>query len=443
MSDTRNTDDIMKIDTLKKLDALSIKKQDVISIVFIGHIDAGKSTIGGQILNQLNLIDKRTLEKYKKEALEKNRESWYLSWALDTDDNERNKGITTEVGRAYFELEHKRVVLLDAPGHALYVSDMISGANQADVAILIISARTTEFESGFDKNGQTREHIYLSRAGGISKLVVLINKMDEIDWSESRFLQIKKKLDAFLQKIYNQQEIFYIPVTGFKGENILERKTDCKWYTDCSFLEYLDKIDIKRDLQSEFSFTIISRIKTSGLILYEGKIETGIISKKDVTILPRGINTSISAIYDEEDIEIEEAYAGDFVKIKLKESFEQIDVGDIVLEPTSTNFRVVTEFACVLSILDIPNVISPGYSCIIHLRMNEMECKIVELAVLQDKKLKRKLFAKKGEKIFAKIRLNEAIVLHDNPASSQGDMFALRNENLTIALGAIKKSSKK
>jgi len=161
-----------------------------VNVVFIGHVDAGKSTLGGNILFLTGMVDERTMEKYEKEAKEAGRESWYLSWALDTSKEERNKGKTVEVGRARFETEKRRYTILDAPGHKSYVPNMISGAAQADVGVLVISARKGEFETGFDKGGQTREHAVLAKMQGINKLVVVINKMDDptVEWSKERYI---------------------------------------------------------------------------------------------------------------------------------------------------------------------------------------------------------------------------------------------------------------
>ena len=178
-----------------------------LNIVFIGHVDAGKSTMGGNILFLCGMVDKRTMEKYEKEAKEAGRESWYLSWALDSTAQEREKvslfsgesraishpiqndqGKTVEVGRAYFETEKRRYTILDAPGHKNFVPSMISGAAQADVAVLVISAREGEFETGFEKGGQTREHAMLVKTAGVSKLIVVVNKMDDptVNWDKER-----------------------------------------------------------------------------------------------------------------------------------------------------------------------------------------------------------------------------------------------------------------
>ncbi|KAJ2324475.1 translation termination factor GTPase eRF3, partial [Coemansia sp. RSA 2681] len=157
-----------------------------LNVIFIGHVDAGKSTLGGQILNVTGMVDKRTLEKYEREAKEAGRESWYLSWALDTNQEERAKGKTVECGRAYFETTKRRYTILDAPGHKNYVPHMLSGAAQADIGVLIISARKGEFETGFERGGQTREHAILAKTAGVRHLVVAINKMDDktVEWSK-------------------------------------------------------------------------------------------------------------------------------------------------------------------------------------------------------------------------------------------------------------------
>ncbi|KAI5651866.1 elongation factor tu GTP binding domain-containing protein [Phthorimaea operculella] len=163
-------------------------KKEHVNVVFIGHVDAGKSTIGGQIMSLTGMVDKRTLDKYEREAREKSRESWYLSWALDTNQEERDKGKTVEVGRAYFETDKKHFTILDAPGHKSFVPNMIGGAAQADLAVLVISARKGEFETGFDRGGQTREHAMLAKTAGVKHLVALVNKMDDptVNWDEKR-----------------------------------------------------------------------------------------------------------------------------------------------------------------------------------------------------------------------------------------------------------------
>uniref|UniRef100_A0A453AI90 Tr-type G domain-containing protein n=1 Tax=Aegilops tauschii subsp. strangulata TaxID=200361 RepID=A0A453AI90_AEGTS len=199
-----------------------------INLVFIGHVDAGKSTAGGQILFLSGQVDDRTIQKYEKEAKDKSRESWYMAYIMDTNEEERLKvslhygclmisvlklyssftlslacvqGKTVEVGRAHFETENTRFTILDAPGHKSYVPNMISGASQADIGVLVISARKGEFETGYERGGQTREHVLLAKTLGVAKLVVVINKMDEptVQWSKERYDEIEGKMIPFLR----------------------------------------------------------------------------------------------------------------------------------------------------------------------------------------------------------------------------------------------------
>ena len=182
------------------------------------------------------MVDKRTMEKYEREAKEAGRESWYLSWALDSTPQERAKGKTVEVGRAYIETFNWRYTILDAPGHKTFLPSMISGAAQADVAILVISARKGEFETGFEKGGQTREHIMLVKTAGVQKVVVVINKMDEptVEWSKARYDEIKEKLTPFIKAAgFNiKTDVTFIPVSAYTGANLKDRvgKNVCSWW---------------------------------------------------------------------------------------------------------------------------------------------------------------------------------------------------------------------
>jgi peptide chain release factor subunit 3 len=182
------------------------------------------------------MVDKRTMEKYEREAKEAGRETWYLSWALDSTPQERSRGKTVEVGRAYFETNLRRYTILDAPGHKTFVPSMISGAAQADIAILVISARKGEFETGFERGGQTREHIMLVKTAGVSRIIVAINKMDDptVEWKKQRYDEIKDKLTPFIKSAgFNPKtDVTFIPVSAYMGTNLQDRvsKATCPWW---------------------------------------------------------------------------------------------------------------------------------------------------------------------------------------------------------------------
>ena len=197
------------------------KVREPISMVFIGHVDAGKSTICGNLMYMMGVVDARTIEKYKLEAKEKGRDSWWLAYVMDVSDEEKAKGKTVEVGRAQFDTPTKKYTIFDAPGHKNYVPNMIMGAALADVGGHVISARKGEFEAGFEKDGQTREHAQLAKSLGVQKLVIIVNKMDDCKWSKARFDEIQAGLNPFLLATgYTHDDIIYVPIAGITGDNI-------------------------------------------------------------------------------------------------------------------------------------------------------------------------------------------------------------------------------
>lgn len=169
------------------------------------------------------MVDPRTIQKYQRESKERNREGWYLSYVFDLTDEERSKGKTVEVGRAVLELEKTRFTILDAPGHKSFVPNMIAGAAQADIGVLIVSARKGEYEAGFDRSGQTREHALLCKTLGVEKMIVAINKMDEptCNWSQDRFNHICTGVGQYLKSIgFPEKDVIYVPISGLTGANI-------------------------------------------------------------------------------------------------------------------------------------------------------------------------------------------------------------------------------
>lgn len=254
--------DVVEKEQTADVDEETLKEiygKEHVNIIFIGHVDAGKSTLGGSILYATGMVDERTMEKNKAEAKALGRETWYLSWALDLTKEERSKGKTVEVGRAFFETESRRYSILDAPGHKTYVPNMIGGASQADVGILVISARKGEYETGFEKGGQTREHAMLAKTQGVNKLVVVINKMDDptVEWSKERYNECTTKLSAFLKGTgYNlKTDVFFMPIAAQTTVNIKDRIPPgvCPWYDGPSLLEYLDGMtSLERKINAPF-----------------------------------------------------------------------------------------------------------------------------------------------------------------------------------------------
>ena len=193
----------------------------------------------------MGCVDERTIEKYKKEAKDKGRDSWWLAYCMDSSEEEKAKGKTVEVGRATFATATKQITVFDAPGHKNYVPNMIMGAALADYAGLVISARKGEYEAGFEKEGQTREHVQLAKSLGVQKIVVVVNKMDDhtVNWSETRWKEIQLNILPFLNKSgYKDSDVFFVPISGLTGDNILVKVPSerCDWYKGKTLMEIID-----------------------------------------------------------------------------------------------------------------------------------------------------------------------------------------------------------
>lgn len=265
----------------KEISEINNDKRPHINLVFIGHVDAGKSTTSGQILYITGKVDKRTIERYEREAKEKKRDSWYLAYIMDISEEERLRGKTFECGKASFETDKKRITLLDAPGHSAYVPSMIVGTSQADIGALVISARIGEFEAGLER-GQTPEHIMLSKTLGLQYLFILVNKMDDpsVLWSKTRYDNIVEKITPLLETYnYTPDQYCFLPTSAFTADNIKNTvsKDICPWHDGRTFFQLLDNLDnIIRYDTSPLRITISSRYKDRTLLYLVGKVESGI-----------------------------------------------------------------------------------------------------------------------------------------------------------------------
>lgn len=386
-----------------------------VNIIFLGHVDAGKSTLGGSILYATGMVDERTMDKYKKEAKDAGRETWYLSWALDLTKEERSKGKTVEVGRGFFETEKRRYSILDAPGHKTYVPSMIGGASQADVGILVISARKGEYETGFEKGGQTREHAMLAKTQGVNKLIVAVNKMDDltVEWSEERYKECTTKLLQFLKGVgYNPKtDVFVMPISAQTTIGIKKRvPTDlAPWYGGPSLLEYLDDMKaLERKVNAPFMMPVSAKYKDMGTMI-EGKIESGII-KKDAKYLmmPNREQISISALYGEQEEEIPGATCGDQVRVRIRGIEEEDILPGFVLCSPKRPVHCVQSFEAQIVLLDIKSILTAGYNCVLHVHAAQEEVTFSALLHKLEKGTGRKSkkapgFATKGMSIIARL----------------------------------------
>lgn len=425
-------------------------KKRHLNVVFIGHVDAGKSTIGGQILFLSGQVDDRTIQKYEKEAKEKSRESWYMAYIMDTNEEERAKGKTVEVGRAHFETESTRFTILDAPGHKNYVPNMISGASQADIGVLVISARKGEFETGYEKGGQTREHVQLAKTLGVSKLLVVVNKMDDptVEWSKERYDEIESKMIPFLKTSgYNmKKDVKFLPISGLYGYNLQTRvdKSLCPWWDGACLFEALDVIEIPpRDPNGPVRMPILDKFKDMGTVVM-GKIESGTISEGDsLFVMPNKAHVKVVSIYCDES-KVRRAGPGENVRVKVTGIEEEDILAGFVLSSVVSPIAAVTEFDAQLQILELLDnaIFTAGYKAVLHIHSVVEECEIVALLSQMDPKTKKPmkkkiLFVKNGAIVLCRIQVSNSICIEKFSDFPQLGRFTLRSEGRTIAVGKV------
>ncbi|KAG8426379.1 translation termination factor GTPase eRF3 [Metarhizium acridum] len=425
-----------------------------VNIIFIGHVDAGKSTLGGSILWTTGMVDERTMDKYKREAKDLGRESWYLSWVMDLTKEERSKGKTVEVGRGFFETEKRRYSILDAPGHKTYVPNMIGGASQADVGILVISARKGEYETGFERGGQTREHAMLAKTQGVNKLIVVINKMDDptVEWSQERYTECTTKLSQFLKGTgYNlKTDVFFMPVAAQSSLNIKDRlpKGIAPWWDGPSLLEYLDGMSaLERKINAPFMMPINAKYRDLGTMV-DGKIEAGVVKKgMTLVMMPRKQTVEVSAQYGEQEEEVPILQCGDQVRMRLKGVEEEDILPGFVLCSPKRLVHCVAEFEAQIRILDLKNILTSGFNCVLHVHSAIEEVTFAALLHKLQKGTNRKsknppTHAKKGDSIIARMQViggAGSVCVEKFEDYPQMGRFTLRDQGQTIAIGKITK----
>lgn len=391
-----------------------------VNIIFIGHVDAGKSTLGGSILYSTGMVDERTMDKYKREAREAGRETWYLSWALDLTKEERSKGKTVEVGRGFFETETRRYTILDAPGHKTFVPSMIGGASQADVGILVISARKGEYETGFEKGGQTREHAILAKTQGVNKLCIVINKMDDptVEWSQDRFKECSEKLVSFLtrQVGYSKADIFIMPISAQTAVGIKNRvpKDLAPWYNGPSLLEYLDNLKaLERKLNVPFMMPVNAKYRDMGTMI-EGKIEAGQCKNRSTYLMmPTREEVTITSLYGETEDEISTASCGEQARMRIRGMEEEDILPGFVLCAPKRPVHCVNAFEAQIALLELKSILSAGFNCVLHVHSAIEEVTFAALLHKLEKGTGRKSkkpppFGKQGMSIIARLEIISA-----------------------------------
>jgi len=309
------------------------------NLVVIGHVDSGKSTTTGHLIYKCGGIDKRVIEKFEKESAEQGKASFKYAWVLDKLKAERERGITIDIALWKFETKKFSFTIIDAPGHRDFIKNMITGTSQADVAILIIASGTGEFEAGYSKEGQTREHALLAFTLGVKQMIVCINKMDDksVNYKEPRYNEIVEEISNFLKKVgYKPKKIPFIPISGWVGDNMIERSDKMAWYKGPTLLEALDQITPpERPLEKPLRLPLQDVYKIGGIgTVPVGRVETGILKAgMNVVFAPSGIATEVKSV-EMHHAAIPEAVPGDNVGFNIKNvSVKDIKRGNVCGDP--------------------------------------------------------------------------------------------------------------
>ncbi|RDA89820.1 hypothetical protein CP533_3019 [Ophiocordyceps camponoti-saundersi (nom. inval.)] len=321
------------IDVIKEVEKSHMKKST--SFVVVGHVDAGKSTLMGRLLLELKSVEKRTVDKYRRQAEKSGKQSFALAWVTDQGNEERDRGVTIDIATDHFETPTTNFTILDAPGHRDFVPNMIAGASQADLAILVIDANRGAFERGL--KGQTPEHVLLLRSLGVQQLIVAVNKLDMVSWSRERYEEISQQLNGFLTALgFQRKNISFIPISGLNGDNISGKieSAAAAWYTGPTLLEALESTEAKttQALEKPMRLSISEVFRSQqGTTTIAGRIDSGTLQIGDgVVVQPSGESAHIKSIMVD-TIARDWAAAGQNVSIALSNiDAIHIRVGDIV-----------------------------------------------------------------------------------------------------------------
>jgi elongation factor 1-alpha len=425
-----------------------------VNLVVIGHVDSGKSTTTGHLIYKCGGIDKRTIDKFEKEANEMGKGSFKYAWVLDKLKAERERGITIDIALWKFETKKYYFTIIDAPGHRDFIKNMITGTSQADVAILIIASGQGEFEAGYAKNGQTREHALLAFTLGVKQMICCINKMDDksVNWDQKRYNEIKDELTKFLGKVgYKTDTIPFVPISGWFGDNMLEKSPNLPWYKGPTMIEALDAIiPPKRPSEKPLRLPLQDVYKIGGIgTVPVGRVETGIL-KPGMTVVfaPVGITTEVKSVEMHHE-SLEAANPGDNVGFNIKNvSVKDIRRGFVTGDTKNDPPYQTASFDAQVIVLDHPNTISAGYTPVLDCHTSHIACKFNKLLYKIDKRNGQKLedepkSVKSGEAAIVEMIPTKPLCVEAFSEYPPLGRFAVRDMRKTVAVGVIKRVMRK
>lgn len=430
------------------------KEKTHVNIVVIGHVDSGKSTTTGHLIYKCGGIDKRTIEKFEKEAHEMGKGSFKYAWVLDKLKAERERGITIDIALWKFETEKYYFTIIDAPGHRDFIKNMITGTSQADVAVLIIASPPGEFEAGISKNGQTREHALLAYTLGVKQLIVGVNKMDDknVNYGQDRFNEIQKEVQNFIKKIgYNPKNVPFVPISGWNGDNMLEKSANMPWWKGPTLLGALDAVTPPvRPSDKPLRVPLQDVYKIGGIgTVPVGRVETGTMKPgMVVTFAPVALTTEVKSVEMHHE-QLTEAVPGDNIGFNVKNvSVKDIRRGFVCGDAANDPPAEIDTFNAQVIVLNHPGQIHAGYAPVIDCHTAHIACKWKDIKQKIDRRSGRVLeeapkFIKSGDAAIVDMSPQKPMSCESFSNYPPLGRFAVRDMRQTVAVGVIKGTEKK
>jgi elongation factor 1-alpha len=431
---------------------MSASKKPHMNLVVVGHVDNGKSTIVGHLLVDMGVIDQRTIDAFAKESEATGKgDTFKYAWVLDSIKDERERGITIDLAFQKFETSKYFYTLIDAPGHRDFIKNMITGASEADVAILVVSTKSGETEAATDPGGQAREHAFLSRTLGVGQLTVALNKMDDSNYSEARYKEVKETVEKMLKLVgYNTAKINFIPVSGWKGDNLVKKSENMPWYKGPTLSEALDMFDppekptgkpLRIPIQDVYTITGVGTVPV-------GRVETGVLrANEKVIVMPSGVTGEVKSI-ETHHTQMESAEAGDNIGFNLRGvDKKSIHRGDVI-GPVNNPPAVAKEFEAQIIVIHHPTAMAPGYTPVLHAHTAQVAATLSEFIAKIDPKTggateDKPKFLKTGDAAIVRIKPVRPLAIETFKEFPEIGRFALRDMGTTIAAGVVKAITEK
>lgn len=415
------------------------------NLAVIGHIDHGKSTFVGRLMFETGAVPPHVIEKFREEAKLKGKESFAFAWVMDSLKEERERGITIDIAHKRFDTDKYYFTVVDCPGHRDFVKNMITGASQADAAVLVVAAPDGVM-------AQTKEHIFLSKTLGINQLIVAINKMDAVKYDEARYKEVIEEVSKILKMIgFKPDEIPFIPTSAFEGDNFKEASANTPWYKGPTILQALNNLkEPEKPTALPLRIPVEDAYTISGIgTVPVGRVETGIMKKGDaVCFMPSGASGEVKSIEMHHE-EIPQAVPGDNIGWSVR-GIGKNDVrrGDVCGPTGDKAPSVADEFTGQIVVLQHPSAITVGYTPVFHSHTSQTACMFMSI----DKKLDPKTgqpseenpaFIKAGDAAIVTFKPTKPMVLEPAKEIPQLGRFAVRDMGMTIAAGVCLSVKKK